>query len=411
MSLSEHWFSDCGGIDNFLRHYWQQKPLLIRQAFPDFESPVSADELGGLALEDEIESRLIIEDQKTALWSLQNGPFDENIFQTLPPSHWTLLVQAVDHWLPEVGELLEHFDFLPRWRLDDIMLSYAEDQGSVGPHFDQYDVFLLQGEGQRRWRVGQVCDASTPLVEGSELKILKHFEQQDEWLLEPGDMLYVPPGVAHWGVAEGECITYSVGFRAPTGVEMLNDLATELLARDDQQTAHVYRDPDFSTMSSVVERQKSSPGFIDKAFIQSAKTLLLKQLDDEQLLGEWFARYMTTRKYPDLELGECGIDDGQESLPLTEDSIITRHPASRFAALLDVKEFDAQLSDTQDQGRQATLAVDGELYPCSAEFATLLANQRVLSINDISPFSDQEKSIFATLLTMGCLVFGNDKVI
>src|SRR5690606_33230205 len=170
-------------IEDFLRAYWQKKPLLIRNAFPNFESPIDGDELAGLALEEEVESRLILEHCKVP-WELQHGPFDENIFSTLPESHWTLLVQAVDQWVPEVHELLNHFRFIPNWRLDDIMVSYAPDQGSVGPHFDYYDVFLLQGAGQRRWRTGQQCDVNSAHVEGTPLNVLKNFEQQNEWLLE-----------------------------------------------------------------------------------------------------------------------------------------------------------------------------------------------------------------------------------
>jgi 50S ribosomal protein L16 3-hydroxylase len=203
-------------IETFLRDYWQKKPLLIRQAYPGFELPIDGDELAGLALEEEVESRIVLEHGKTP-WELRHGPFDEQTFSQLPESHWTLLVQAVDQWVPEIHELLQDFQFIPGWRLDDIMISYASDKGSVGPHFDYYDVFLLQGMGKRRWRIGQHCDSGSELVEGTPLKLLRNFETTDEWVLEPGDMLYIPPGIAHWGIAEGECITCSIGFRAPPG--------------------------------------------------------------------------------------------------------------------------------------------------------------------------------------------------
>jgi 50S ribosomal protein L16 3-hydroxylase len=140
-------------VDIFLRDYWQKKSLLIRGAFPHFTSPIDGDELAGLALEEEVESRLILEKGKTP-WELRHGPFDEKTFTQLPETHWTLLVQAVDQWVPEVNELLEYFRFIPNWRIDDIMISFAPDQGSVGPHFDYYDVFLLQGLGKRRWKLG-----------------------------------------------------------------------------------------------------------------------------------------------------------------------------------------------------------------------------------------------------------------
>ena len=383
-SLSKEWFANCGGLDNFLAEYWQRKPLLIRQALSGFTSPIEADELAGLALEEDIESRLIIESKASPYWSLQCGPFASKDFQNLPPSHWTLLVQAVDQWVPEVHELLRHFDFLPQWRVDDIMLSYAADQGSVGPHFDQYDVFLLQGEGQRRWRLGQYCDANTPLLKGPELRIVDNFEQSEEWLLEPGDMLYLPPGLAHWGIAEGACMTYSIGFRAPSATELLSDLATELLSQNTATDALIYRDPPLTTTMAK--------GAIDDHFIDEVKNLLLRQLDNKEQLAKWFARFMTTRKYPDLELETELDDEPDEDRPLFEelngDTVLCRHPASRFAALA---------------GDPANLAVDGELYPCSQAFATTLADSRRFALADLGVLDSREQALLDTLLHNGSL--------
>ncbi len=384
LSLSKEWFAHCGGLDNFLAEYWQRKPLLIRQALPDFSSPLEADELAGLALEEDIESRLIIESKASPYWTLQCGPFTGEDFQNLPPSHWTLLVQAVDQWVPEVHKLLRHFDFLPQWRVDDIMLSYASDQGSVGPHFDQYDVFLLQGQGQRRWRLGQYCDINTPLLKGPELRIVDNFEQSEEWLLEPGDMLYLPPGLAHWGIAEGECMTYSIGFRAPNATELLSDLATELLSQNTASDALVYRDP---SLTSAMAR-----GTIDERFIDEVRNLLLQQLDDKEQLAKWFARFMTTRKYPDLELDTDLHDEAEEDRPLFEelerDTVLCRHPASRFAALA---------------GDPANLAVDGELYPCTPTFATTLADTRRFELAELGILDHREKALIDTLLRNGSL--------
>ncbi len=393
-SLSKEWFANCGGLDNFLAEYWQRKPLLIRQALPCFISPLEADELAGLALEEDIESRLIIESKASPYWSLQCGPFDGEDFQNLPPSHWTLLVQAVDQWVPEVHDLLRHFDFLPQWRVDDIMLSYAADQGSVGPHFDQYDVFLLQGQGQRRWRLGQHCDINTPLLKGPELSIVENFEQSEEWLLEPGDILYLPPGLAHWGIAEGECMTYSIGFRAPSATELLGDLATELLSQNTATDALVYRDP---SLTSAMAK-----GVIDEPFIDEVRNLLLRQLDDKEQLAKWFARFMTTRKYPDLEL-DAGFqleaeletefdDDPEEGRPSFEeldgDTVLCRHPASRFAALA---------------GDPANLAVDGELYPCTLAFATTLADSHRVELAELGVLDNREQALLDTLLRNGSL--------
>lgn len=386
MSDANKWFAQCGGVSGFLRHYWQQKPLLIRNAVADVHSLISADELAGLSLEEEVESRLVSGGKTPGDWHLRHGPFDESAFKQLEPGYWTLLVQAVDQWQPNVRQLLEYFDFLPGWRLDDIMVSYAVDQGGVGPHFDQYDVFLLQGEGQRRWKTGQVCDASTPLLEGIELKILRDFESDGDWLLNPGDMLYLPPGLAHWGIAVGECITYSVGFRAPDGIEMLNDLATELLITDKPLLSPMYRDPQLPLSNTEFSRD-----VIDKAFIDSAKSLLLAQLDNEQLLGEWLARYMTTRKYPDLDL----INESNKLIAgatLDKHALIARHPASRFAAL------------PMSSKKQWQLAVDGCLYPCSAGFAQFLAGSKTFNVVELASFTDEDRGVFVELLESGSLL-------
>ncbi len=166
-----------GGISarEFLRDYWQKKPLLIRQAIPSFESPVSPDELAGLSLEEEVESRMVIEHGDSP-WELRRGPFGEDTYQDLPERNWTLLVQAVDQLVPEVADLIEHFRFLPNWRIDDVMISFAAPGGGVGPHYDNYDVFLLQAQGQRRWRVGQMCDSDSPLLPHADLRILADFQ-------------------------------------------------------------------------------------------------------------------------------------------------------------------------------------------------------------------------------------------
>ena len=192
--------------EDFLRDYWQKKPLLIRQAFPDYENPLSPDELAGLALEEEVESRIVLTQGKSP-WELRRGPFAEDDFKTLPERDWTLLVQAVDQFVPDIADLISAFSFLPSWRVDDVMVSYAAPGGSVGPHFDNYDVFLLQTHGRRRWKIGQTCSPASPLLEHPDLRILENFEQQQEWVLEPGDMLYIPPGVAHYGIAEDDCST------------------------------------------------------------------------------------------------------------------------------------------------------------------------------------------------------------
>jgi 50S ribosomal protein L16 3-hydroxylase len=198
----------------FLRDYWHKKPLLIRQAIPDFQPLLQRDELFHLASQDDVESRLITHFKQE--WKLNSGPFDR--LPSIKQKDWTLLVQGVNLHVDAVDRLLRQFRFLPDARLDDLMISYATDTGGVGPHFDSYDVFLLQAHGQRRWRISAQKDLS--LVEGMPLKILRNFEVEQEFVLEPGDMLYLPPHYAHDGIAIGECMTYSIGFRAPTYQEL-----------------------------------------------------------------------------------------------------------------------------------------------------------------------------------------------
>lgn len=279
----------------FLHRYWQREPLLVRGALPNYVSPFSPDELAGLATDADVESRLVIETPSPGAaadseWKLRHGPFADADFAQLPATNWSLLVQAVDLWVPAAQELLGHFDFLPRWRIDDIMASFAPTGGSVGPHFDQYDVFLVQVEGERLWRIGEFCDETTGLIAGSELGIVANFKPTAEWLLQPGDMLYLPPKLSHWGIAQGNCMTFSVGFRSPSLADMLGDLATELGALD--TTAH-YADPPLT--------EAMAGETLDEAFVQQAKAQLLGLLDSDALIADWLARYMTRPKYPGLE--------------------------------------------------------------------------------------------------------------
>ena len=310
-----------GGLTarEFLRDYWQKKPLLVRQAIPDFESPISPDELAGLALEEEVESRLVIEHGERP-WELQRGPFNEDSFQDLPERDWTLLVQAVDQFVPEVAELLEDFKFLPKWRIDDLMISFAAPGGGVGPHFDNYDVFLLQAHGHRRWQIGQMCDADSPLLPHADLKILAQFEPTDEWVLAPGDMLYLPPCLAHCGTAEDDCMTYSVGFRAPSAAEVLTHF-TDFLGQFL---------PDEERYSDADIQPSEDPNQIQRDALERLKALLNEHMSDERLLMTWFGQFMTEPRYPELVVGpELEEDDLLGSLE--QGAILIRNPSARLA--------------------------------------------------------------------------------
>ncbi|WP_434455992.1 cupin domain-containing protein [Stutzerimonas urumqiensis] len=310
-----------GGLSarEFLRDYWQKKPLLVRQAFSGYASPLSPDELAGLSLEEDVESRIVLEHGTTS-WELRRGPFDEQTYSTLPEQDWTLLVQAVDQWVPEVADLTRQFDFLPNWRIDDVMISYAAPGGGVGPHFDSYDVFLLQTQGRRRWRIGQMCATDTALLEHGDLKILADFQQTEEWVLEPGDMLYLPPRLAHFGTAVDECMTCSIGFRAPSAAEVLTHF-TDFLAQfvSDEER---YADPDLQPAEDPYQIQTDA--------LDRLKALLAEHMGDERLLLTWFGQFMTEPRYPERIVG-AELEADELAQAIDEGAVLVRHPSARMA--------------------------------------------------------------------------------
>jgi 50S ribosomal protein L16 3-hydroxylase len=314
-------------IETFLTEYWQKKPLLIRNAFPDFKSPIDPDEVAGLALEDGVESRIIIEDGPNTKWELENGPFSEERFETLPDNNWTLLVQAIDQWVPEMADLLQNFNFLPSWRLDDIMVSFAPKGGSVGPHYDQYDVFLLQAEGQRKWQLGPKCNPDTELRSDSKLSILKKMHITDEWIVNSGDLLYIPPMYSHNGVAENDCMTFSIGFRAPNEASVLqgvSDLASISLTEFDR-----YSDPEQADASQAT-------ALIDDVSMQRVVNMVTSKLSDKTLARRWLAETMTETKYEDLHEELEEKLEWDEITPLmTNQHRLTQNETTRWAYFLD----------------------------------------------------------------------------
>jgi len=229
-------------INEFVQQYWQKKPCLLRNALPNFESVVSPEELAGLACEEDVHCRLILERSGDKPWAVRYGPFEEQDFLDLPESNYSLLVSECEKWLPELNDLLDQFRFIPDWRIDDLMISYAPQGGSVGPHVDQYDVFLLQALGTRRWQYCETPSQDDPVIEGLELAILQDFKPQQEVVLNPGDILYLPPGYAHHGVALERCMTYSIGFRAPNAASALESFALE--SERFETISERYRDAD-----------------------------------------------------------------------------------------------------------------------------------------------------------------------
>ncbi len=302
------------GAAAFLKRYWQKRPLLIKGAFPAFDDPITPEELAGLACEPEVDARLVFTKSKT--WELKSGPFRERDFTTLPDKNWTLLVQAVDQWVPEVRDLLKSVTFIPSWRVDDVMISYATPNGGVGPHFDYYDVFLVQGLGSRIWKTGQRCSERDLLRTGSGLKLLKEFHTDQEWLLEPGDVLYVPPGIAHWGVSRDNSLCYSIGFRAPSLGDMLlgyGDFIADKVPADQRFT-----DP--------LRKQPLRNGEIDSASLQQARAMVSNALSDAGAFDRWFGCQMTEPKNAAL------IDSPRKVPDLRKDKLtLMLNPASRLA--------------------------------------------------------------------------------
>jgi 50S ribosomal protein L16 3-hydroxylase len=369
-------------IEAFLRDYWQQRPLLIKNPWGTWTNPLDPDELAGLACEEGVESRLIEASRDT--WTLENGPVPQDRFGTLGKAPWTLLVQAVDTHVSSVADLLTPFRFIPNWRIDDVMVSYASDGGGVGPHFDQYDVFLIQGLGQRRWQVGALCDSSTALMPHDDLRLLSGFEATQEWLLEPGDILYVPPRIAHNGVAVGDdCMTYSIGFRAPSRSELIADYADDLVAEMDDDDR--YGDPGLKV--------QLNPGEISASAIDALHIMVTEKLADRTAFARWFGTYNSTRKYADIDFTpDDRVGDKDVRIMIGQGTPLSRNPASRFSFI----RGDAQT---------VLLFVDGECFECDGEtavFAEILCSQDHILVE---AQSDAVIALIVQLINQGSIAF------
>jgi len=267
----------------FLAEYWQKKPLLIRGAIPEFKGLLNPNELAGLACDDDVQARII--QQKKGKWNVQNGPFDETDFTRLPEKCWTLLVQSVNQHLPEAADLLAKFNFIPHARLDDLMVSYAPVGGGIGAHLDSYDVFLLQGSGKRNWKISAQTDLT--LMENQPIKVLTNFKAEQEWTLEAGDMLYLPPQIAHWGLSESDdCMTYSIGFRAPNAQELLHEFLNYL--QDHLNAEGLYADPDLTL--------QNHPAEISEHMINKVSDMLQKITWDKNSVADFLGKYLTEPK-------------------------------------------------------------------------------------------------------------------
>lgn len=305
--------------EQFLQDYWQKQPCLIRQAIRDFEPLLDGDDLAGLACEEMAESRLISGNIEDSDWQVRQGPFAESDFSALPEQNWTLLVQDVEkHYAPLLA-LMQQFDFIPNWRLDDLMISYAASGGSVGPHVDQYDVFLLQAQGTRRW---QIADAYEPeLLQDCPLNVLRHFDASQEWVLEAGDMLYLPPNIAHYGVALDPGMTWSIGSRAPSAADLLQALGEWLAFSADEGGR--YSDPNIKSLNRA--------GEINPLALKDLQKMMLATVSESQNLNSFLTSFMSRYRLahepaPPPHTIECAVLQAA----LAEGQKLLRNPWTRL---------------------------------------------------------------------------------
>ena len=357
-----------GGLTpaQFMRRHWQKKPLLVRQAIPGFTPPVSRAGLFALAAQEGVESRLV--QQVKDVWKLRHGPFSRRALPALQQPDWTLLVQGVDLHNDQVHALMQQFRFVPEARLDDLMVSYASDGGGVGPHFDSYDVFLLQAHGRRRWRIGRQKDLS--LRDDIPLKVLAQFEPEEEFVLEPGDMLYLPPRYAHDGVAEGECMTYSVGFRAPARAELAQELLLRVAEDAGEDDAPVlYRDAG----QDAVEQ----PAAIPQRLHDFAREALQRALSEPLVLERALGEYLTEPK-PSVWFEPHGAGVMLEGVELDRRTRMMYDPHHVF--------------------------INGESYRAAGRDATLmrrLADERRLASRDLARASDDALELLSVWCDAG----------
>ena len=320
----------------FLNQYWQKKPLLIKGGFSDFKDPLDANELAGLAMEDSIESRIITNHNQQ--WQSHQGPFED--FEILTDEHATLLVQAVDHWHPEAAQLLEPFRFIPNWRIDDLMISYSTPGGGVGPHLDQYDVFIIQGEGKRHWRVGLPDASLKQFAQNKSLLQVEAFTAVIDCVLEPGDILYIPPGCPHEGYAVENALNYSVGFRAPNQQDLLSSFADHIIDTESGQKR--YTDHTLAL--------RDSKGELTQSEVDKVKTLMQALIENDSLFKNWLGNTLSQPKH-DMDLAP------------EENPFSTAEIMQQLDSDLTFERLGGTRAIYQCIGDELLLSVNGENYP------------------------------------------------
>lgn len=374
--------------EQFLSRYWQKKPLLMKRALVPFPDLITPDEVAGLSCDKRVESRLIMEKGGKTPWELRRGPFKPSLFSKLPKSHWTVLVNGVDRFVPQVHGLLDHFSFIPFWRIDDVMISVAYDKGNVGAHVDNFDVFLVQAHGKREWLIEDRPVEKDDFVPGLPIRLLKKFKPTHRWVLEPGDILYLPPRFPHHGIARGDkCMTISVGFRAPTIHEIMNGLVSKAMS-EGSETAR-YSDPDLKAQR---------PGEISPMAIKKMKSAIEKEMLSDNFIQDWLGRF-STEPYCDVEFQKVSKSTTPSVIKkaLSQANTLSRAEGARFAYVRDGKDSII----FYDNGNRV------ELTGKTAQVGALIADLVVIPTRAIRALTPDSKALgfLKSLVENGVLVF------
>lgn len=376
-------------VEEFLNDYWQKKPLLIRNAFPDLQSPISADELAGLACEENVNARLVLEKDGDYPWQAEHGPFEDSRFTELPDTHWSLLISDMEKYLPETRSLVKPFHFLPDWRMDDLMISYAPEGGSVGAHVDDYDVFLIQLSGQRLWKISENFNNDT--IEDVDLRILKEFSAEQEWLCSAGDMLYIPPNVAHHGIAQNycneqgnseDCMTASVGYRAPSLKTITSDYINFLNEHNHSTTRFTDKRPVIPEHHAEITDDTVSQ-FVD--YLKQGLTL------EHEQVKRWLGQYCSDNKAFEEFSYEQDEIEYQELSEIAAQSILQQSPFSHFLF--------------SNSAKKTLLFVDGISYETSKSFAEQICNDERIDFQQLQKImtTDDEDTLI-NLYNNGAIV-------
>jgi len=375
---------------DFLNRYWQKRPLLMKGALVPFPDLITPEELAGMACDPAIESRLIIEKGGKSPWELRKGPFKPSTFKKLPKKNWTFLVNGVDRFVPAVNAFLDDFSFVPFWRMDDVMISYAVEDGNVGAHVDNYDVFLVQAHGTREWMIEDRAVMEDDFMPGLPIRLLKRFKPTHRWLLQPGDILYLPPRFPHHGIARGgDCMTISVGFRSPSLHDVLNGVVASALVNTDESIRYV--DPDL---------KPQAPGEISSDAIATIKAEIAQILLSDDTITDWLG-HSVTESYTDVDLRATArktTPSGVQAL-LRKAHALVRSEGSRLAYIKRSKGISFF-----DNGRRS------ELTGKVAELGRALADRIVVPVSSIEPLLRDSgcKRFVAELLSSGAIVIDSE---